>query len=181
MIYIQFSIMETVICSLIDEFPHILRKNWKNSTLFRLAICLTFYCLALPMTTNVICNTCFIDVLFKIKSPFLSILLFKHILIVMLQNLYLLYRLFQGGIYVLELLDSSVSGFPLLFVGLFECIALCYIYGKYLKCVIKTNFVSQILVFKYLCVIFPKRTFSHFTFFSLSTMKAIIGLLRTQK
>lgn len=82
----EFSIMETVICSLIDEFPHILRKNWKNSTLFRLAICLTFYCLALPMTTN-------------------------------------------GGIYVLELLDSSVSGFPLLFVGLFECIALCYVYG----------------------------------------------------
>ncbi|XP_078339174.1 sodium- and chloride-dependent glycine transporter 1-like isoform X3 [Crassostrea virginica] len=82
----QFSIMETVISSIIDEFPEVLRKNWNNSTLFRLAICITFYLLALPMTTN-------------------------------------------GGIYLLEVLDSSVSGFPLLFVGLFECIALCYVYG----------------------------------------------------
>lgn len=165
----QFSIMETVICSLIDEFPHILRKNWKNSTLFRLAICLTFYCLALPMTTNVICNTCFIDYLFELKYQFLSILFFKHILIFMLQNVHLIYQLFQGGIYVLELLDSSVSGFPLLFVGLFECIALCYVYGKYLKCIIITNFVIQILVcFSIFAHDFPETNIvTFYIFFSL--------------
>lgn len=123
--------METVICSLIDEFPHILRKNWKNSTLFRLAICLTFYLLALPMTTNVICNKCFIDD-FKKKISFPFYFCFKAIPTSYAVE-FTFYWLFQGGIYVLELLDSSVSGFPLLFVGLYECIALCYVYGKYPK------------------------------------------------
>lgn len=69
----------------------------------------------------------------KKKSPFLSIFVLEQFLLVMLKNLHLIYWLFQGGIYVLELLDSSVSGFPLLFVGLYECIALCYVYGKYPK------------------------------------------------
>lgn len=35
-----------------------------------------------------------------------------------------------GGIYLLNLVDYSVSGFPLLFVGLLECMALSWIYGK---------------------------------------------------
>ncbi|KAK3085579.1 hypothetical protein FSP39_005604 [Pinctada imbricata] len=82
----EFSIMETVMCSLIDEYPNVLRKNWRNSTLFRLCICVLFYLLALPMTT-------------------------------------------RGGMYILELINSSVGGFPLLIVGLSECIAVCYIYG----------------------------------------------------
>lgn len=35
----------------------------------------------------------------------------------------------QGGIYLLNLVDYSVSGFPLLFVALLELVALNYIYG----------------------------------------------------
>ena len=35
----------------------------------------------------------------------------------------------QGGIYLLDLVDYSVSGFPLLFVGLLESVALAWIYG----------------------------------------------------
>jgi len=33
--------------------------------------------------------------------------------------------------YLLEIVDSAVSGFPLLFVGLFECLVINWIYGKY--------------------------------------------------
>ncbi|XP_060066194.1 sodium- and chloride-dependent glycine transporter 1-like [Ylistrum balloti] len=82
----QFSIMECVMSSFIDEYAHILRKNWKNSFLFRVGVAALFYLLALPMTT-------------------------------------------RGGLYLLELVDSAVSGFPLLFVGLFECIVINWIYG----------------------------------------------------
>ena len=35
----------------------------------------------------------------------------------------------QGGSYLLDVVDASVGGFPLLFVGLFECVALSHIYG----------------------------------------------------
>lgn len=41
----------------------------------------------------------------------------------------LCFWLFQGGIYVLELVDYSVSGFPLLVVGFLECGCLCWVYG----------------------------------------------------
>ncbi|XP_064611059.1 sodium- and chloride-dependent glycine transporter 1-like isoform X2 [Liolophura sinensis] len=82
----QFSIIETLVSSVSDEYDFILRKNWRVSMLFRVSICCALFLLALPMTT-------------------------------------------QGGIYLLTLIDTFVSGFPLLFVGLFECFALCYIYG----------------------------------------------------
>ena len=36
---------------------------------------------------------------------------------------------FQGGIYLLDLVDYSVSGFPLLVVGFLEAVALAWIYG----------------------------------------------------
>ena len=35
----------------------------------------------------------------------------------------------QGGIYLLNLVDYSVSGFPLLFVALLELVAINWIYG----------------------------------------------------
>lgn len=82
----QFSIMECVMSSFIDEYAHVLRKSWKNSFMFRICVAALFYLLALPMTT-------------------------------------------RGGLYLLELVDSAVSGFPLLFVGLFECIVINWIYG----------------------------------------------------
>ncbi len=38
----------------------------------------------------------------------------------------------SGGIYLLNLVDYSVSGFPLLIVGFLEAVALNWIYGKFL-------------------------------------------------
>ena len=37
----------------------------------------------------------------------------------------------QGGFYLFNLIDIVLGGFPLLITGLFELIALAYIYGKY--------------------------------------------------
>ena len=39
----------------------------------------------------------------------------------------------QAGFHLLDLVDGATGGFPLLFVGFFECIALVYIYGKLQK------------------------------------------------
>ena len=36
----------------------------------------------------------------------------------------------QGGFYLLNLFDVSLGGFPLLFIGLVECVAIVYVYGK---------------------------------------------------
>lgn len=36
----------------------------------------------------------------------------------------------QGGIYLLNLVDFSVGGFPLLVIGLFELMAISWIYGE---------------------------------------------------
>lgn len=35
----------------------------------------------------------------------------------------------QGGFYLFNLADYYIGGFPLLIVGLLECVALCYVYG----------------------------------------------------
>lgn len=37
----------------------------------------------------------------------------------------------SGGMQLLTLVDSSVSGFPLLFVGLIECVAINWVYGEF--------------------------------------------------
>ena len=37
----------------------------------------------------------------------------------------------QGGIYLLNLVDFSVGGFPLLFIGLIELIAINWVYGEF--------------------------------------------------
>ena len=37
--------------------------------------------------------------------------------------------IFQGGLYLLDLVDYSVSGFPLLIIGVLEVAALAWIYG----------------------------------------------------
>jgi len=36
----------------------------------------------------------------------------------------------QGGFYLFNIVDSSVGGFPLLVIGVFEIISVVYIYGK---------------------------------------------------
>ena len=39
----------------------------------------------------------------------------------------------HGGIFLLELVDYSVGGFPLLIVGMVECIAINWIYGEWAR------------------------------------------------
>ncbi|GAB1601992.1 sodium- and chloride-dependent glycine transporter 1-like [Argonauta hians] len=82
----QFSLAETVMSSLMDEWQDKLRRNWKTQLSFRTAVCSISFLLGLPMTT-------------------------------------------QAGMYILYLMDSSVSGFPLLFLGLTECLIISYVYG----------------------------------------------------
>ena len=38
--------------------------------------------------------------------------------------------LLQAGFHLLDLVDGATGGFPLLFVGFFEIVAIIYIYGK---------------------------------------------------
>ncbi|XP_029647898.2 sodium- and chloride-dependent glycine transporter 1-like [Octopus sinensis] len=82
----QFSLVETVMSSLMDEWQDKLRRNWKTQTAFRVCVCLVTFLFGLPMTT-------------------------------------------QAGMYILNLVDTSVGGFPFLFIGLTECLTICYIYG----------------------------------------------------
>lgn len=81
----QFSITETVITGVMDEFPNFFSGRMKR-ILFRAGICGTAFILGLPMTC-------------------------------------------RGGEYTLNLMDTFVGGFPLLFVGLFEIISIIYVYG----------------------------------------------------
>ncbi|KAL5005876.1 hypothetical protein ScPMuIL_017034 [Solemya velum] len=81
----QFSIVETIITTISDEFPAFLRRK-KISIIFRFCVCMTGFLLGLPMVT-------------------------------------------QGGFYLLDLVDDYISGFPLLFVGLFETLIVSWAYG----------------------------------------------------
>ena len=48
--------------------------------------------------------------------------------------------------YILNMVDTSVSGFPMLFAGVLECVAVNYVYGKYFMIVL--NFwLSSIDIF----------------------------------
>lgn len=81
----QFSAVETILSSIMDEVPSIRKSKWRMIG-FRGCGCLLGFLLGLPMTT-------------------------------------------QGGFYLLNLIDNYVGGFPLLFSGMFEIIAIIYIYG----------------------------------------------------
>ncbi|XP_071088424.1 sodium-dependent proline transporter-like [Haliotis cracherodii] len=81
-----FTMTETVVASLCDEYPSLLRKTWKRTLIFRGIISTALFLLALPMTTG-------------------------------------------AGIYLLDIVDSSVGGFPLLFIAIAEIVAIMFIYG----------------------------------------------------
>ncbi|KAL4218936.1 hypothetical protein ACF0H5_021523 [Mactra antiquata] len=83
----QFSSTETVLSSIMDEFPSI-RKSRMRMVMFRAGGCILFFLLGLPMTT-------------------------------------------KGGFYLLNLIDNYVGGFPLLFAGIFEIVAIIYLYGVF--------------------------------------------------
>lgn len=42
--------------------------------------------------------------------------------------------LFQGGSYLLDIVDGYVVGFPTLFIGLFELIVVAWLYGEFIYC-----------------------------------------------
>ena len=45
-------------------------------------------------------------------------------------NIEIVQTLFQAGFHLLDLVDGATGGFPLLFVGFFEIVAIIYIYGR---------------------------------------------------
>lgn len=51
----------------------------------------------------------------------------------------------QGGIYLLNLVDFSVGGFPLLVIGMFELVAISWIYGEKNKFVLTLVYALSIL------------------------------------
>ncbi|XP_074663038.1 sodium- and chloride-dependent glycine transporter 1-like isoform X1 [Tubulanus polymorphus] len=81
-----FSMMETVISAISDEYKRTLRTTTKRTIIFRAAICTLAFLLGLPMCL-------------------------------------------ENGMYLLNLIDNFVGGFPLLIVGFLECIAINHIYG----------------------------------------------------
>ncbi|KAL8614152.1 hypothetical protein ACOMHN_026369 [Nucella lapillus] len=95
----QFSIVECVMSALIDEFHRYINTR-RKIIYFRIGVILVSFLLGLPM----VCSG--------------GIYLFHSFV-----------YMFQGGIYLLNLVDFSVGGFPLLFVGLIELIAITWIYG----------------------------------------------------
>ncbi|XP_064646770.1 sodium- and chloride-dependent glycine transporter 1-like isoform X1 [Lineus longissimus] len=82
----QFSMMETVISAISDEFKDTLRATNRRNIIFRGCMCLLSFVLGLPMCLN-------------------------------------------SGMYLLNLVDVNIGGYPLLFVGMTECIAIQWIYG----------------------------------------------------
>ncbi|XP_076459932.1 sodium- and chloride-dependent glycine transporter 2-like [Babylonia areolata] len=81
----QFSASETVMTSIIDQFPHFFRTG-KRRTLMRAFVCVVCFLLGLPMLTG-------------------------------------------SGQYLLDLIDGAVLGYPVLLVGLLECVVVVILYG----------------------------------------------------
>ncbi|XP_053385805.1 sodium- and chloride-dependent glycine transporter 1-like [Mercenaria mercenaria] len=81
----EFSIVETVLTGVLDDFPSITKSKFKT-VLFRAGYCIVGFVLGLPMVTGC-------------------------------------------GFHLLDLVDNATGGFPLLFVGFFEVVAIAYIYG----------------------------------------------------
>ncbi|XP_076087940.1 sodium- and chloride-dependent glycine transporter 1-like [Mytilus galloprovincialis] len=81
-----FSMTETVITGIYDQFEDFMKKDKRRLYFFRLFVCFFFFVLGLPMVT-------------------------------------------KGGLYMLNLLDTYVGGFPLLIVGVIELIVVIYVYG----------------------------------------------------
>ncbi|CAC5406551.1 unnamed protein product [Mytilus coruscus] len=81
-----FSMTETVITGIYDQFEDFMKKDKRRLYFFRLFVCFFFFVLGLPMVT-------------------------------------------KGGLYMLNLLDNYVGGFPLLIVGVIELIVVVHVYG----------------------------------------------------
>ncbi|XP_070184414.1 sodium- and chloride-dependent glycine transporter 1-like, partial [Littorina saxatilis] len=81
----QFSASETVMTSILDQFPHTFNTGPRR-TLMRASVCLLGFLLGIPMVTG-------------------------------------------SGNYLLSMVDEAVLGYPVLTVGLMECLVVVIIYG----------------------------------------------------
>ena len=84
----QFSAAETIMTSVIDEFPKFFGGNKARQVMFRISVCLAAFILGIPMVA-------------------------------------------QGGSHLFNLVDESVLGFPLLFIGFFEYFVVIHLYGEF--------------------------------------------------
>ena len=55
----------------------------------------------------------------------------------------------QGGIYMLEIMDTYSGGWSILFIAIFECISVGWIYGKVLFFIVYTQYVRVLLLAVY--------------------------------
>lgn len=103
---VQFSIMETVMTSMIDEFKTYLNTP-KKIILFRFGLSFVFFLLGLSMVTRV--------GLRSLAQGGFSIALSGIV---------------QGGLYVLNIVDQYLGGFPWLVIGVVELVTIAWIYGR---------------------------------------------------
>lgn len=101
--------MEAVISAVIDLFHEKINNKMKRYML-RFAICLSLFLLGLVMVTRVIFKNHF----------FINLNIQMQIFIFL--NL-------KNGLFVLNLIDYSISGYPLLVLGLLQIIVVVWIYG----------------------------------------------------
>ena len=132
----QFSIVECVLSAFTDEFAQWLRGT-RESIIFRWATH-SFLFSQNWSKTRAVSQNIYDSVLVFLsrncqccaKQFSVVHVSFFRTSIIFVTFLLGLPMVMGGGIYLLNLVDYSVSGFPLLFVGLLECMALSWIYGK---------------------------------------------------
>lgn len=109
----QFCTVEGFITAVVDEWPRLLRKR---KEIFIAVVCFISYLVGLFCVTEVSSRFLFIRFAF-VSRYFFNIIIGS-------------FNFFQSGMYVFQLLDSyAVSGFVLLFLVFFECIAVAWAFG----------------------------------------------------
>lgn len=114
----EFCIVESFITGMVDYWPDLLRPHRIK---FTIVICLLMFALGIPMVTNVSIQ----------KRASIRDVNERHSLLIKI-------LLFQGGIYIFQLMDFySASGMSILWVCFFQTIAISWIFGakKFCDCV----------------------------------------------
>lgn len=122
----EFCIVESFITGMVDYWPDTLRPHRIK---FTIAICMIMFALGIPMVTNVS--------IWKHISIWGIQLKVSGAVSVNRKKIKML-RLFQGGIYIFQLMDFySASGMSILWVCFFQTIAISWIFGaqKFCDCV----------------------------------------------